>query len=332
MKIPPASIILYGRSLGSGPSCYLAKKTADAGESVAGLVLHSPFLSIYRIVLDVKSGFVGDMFQSYRRAKSVKCPVFLIHGENDQVVPFWHSNELLRSFQPQHRAMPFFVKGLGHNNIEVKKRQEYVRRISFFFDSCMMNGRTVPVNERYLPDVNVHESGHFINRTWLKHGREIVKHALEANDTNNDANGNQQPRQKQELKSFSPKLPQHQINTNSVAIVRTNTGDLLAKLINDEAEKNANDSEDKNAAKFLRTMESWDTDGTDVKNCSFDSHVALKIGGSQIGFNNVVDNMRKLNKKELDHSALTSAHVKKGLPGRENQDDYAPLDNITNQL
>ena len=50
MKIPPKKIVLYGRSLGSGPSCYMAKKTADEGKSVGGLILHSPFLSIYRVV------------------------------------------------------------------------------------------------------------------------------------------------------------------------------------------------------------------------------------------------------------------------------------------
>ena len=72
MKIPPNEIILYGRSLGSGPSCYLAKKTADDGASVAGLILHSPFLSIYRIVLDCRVNLVGDMFINRSRAKDVR--------------------------------------------------------------------------------------------------------------------------------------------------------------------------------------------------------------------------------------------------------------------
>lgn len=72
MQIPPSQIILYGRSLGSGPSCYLAKKTADEGRSVAGLILHSPFLSIYRIVLDFRVNLVGDMFLNRSRARDIR--------------------------------------------------------------------------------------------------------------------------------------------------------------------------------------------------------------------------------------------------------------------
>jgi hypothetical protein len=82
-KIPPQQIILYGRSLGSGPSCYLAAKTALSGNSVGGLVLHSPFLSVYKVVADL-NGFdlslVGDLFHNERRAKNIRCPTLIIHG------------------------------------------------------------------------------------------------------------------------------------------------------------------------------------------------------------------------------------------------------------
>lgn len=71
-KIPSSHIVLYGRSLGSGPSCHLAKLTADKGESVAGLILHSPFLSIYRIVMDVGFNLVGDMFRNKDRARDIR--------------------------------------------------------------------------------------------------------------------------------------------------------------------------------------------------------------------------------------------------------------------
>ena len=74
--IPPRNIILYGRSLGSGPSCYLAAKTALMDESVGGLILHSPFLSVYKVVADVGMDVKGDMFNNEKRAgniRSVEC-------------------------------------------------------------------------------------------------------------------------------------------------------------------------------------------------------------------------------------------------------------------
>eukprot|EP00554_Chaetoceros_debilis_P003144 CAMPEP_0194089890 /NCGR_PEP_ID=MMETSP0149-20130528/36637_1 /TAXON_ID=122233 /ORGANISM="Chaetoceros debilis, Strain MM31A-1" /LENGTH=690 /DNA_ID=CAMNT_0038773977 /DNA_START=340 /DNA_END=2412 /DNA_ORIENTATION=+ len=207
LKIPPSQIVLYGRSLGSGPSCHLAKKTADEGNSVAGLILHSPFLSIYRIVLDVKSKFVGDMFQSFNLAKDVRCPVLVIHGREDAVVPFWHGDELLRSFQPEYRAQPFFVPEMGHNNIEVRKRQEYVMRVQEFFTKYIENQTTdtdqdwsggnekstkrnvVPVHERYMPEWSLKKVGkNFVNQTWVKHGPTIVNNARAMNASANARN------------------------------------------------------------------------------------------------------------------------------------------------
>jgi pimeloyl-ACP methyl ester carboxylesterase len=71
-KIPASHIVLYGRSLGSGPSCYLARKTSLEGESVGGLILHSPFLSIYSIVLDLGFPMAGDMFRNDVKAKDIR--------------------------------------------------------------------------------------------------------------------------------------------------------------------------------------------------------------------------------------------------------------------
>ncbi len=348
MKIPPSKIILYGRSLGSGPSCYLAKRTSDEGQSVAGMILHSPFLSIYRIVLDVKSGYVGDMFQSYKRAKHIKCPVLMIHGEADQVVPFWHSDELLRSFQPQYRADPFFVKGLGHNNIEVRKRQEYVKKVLNFFDACQNNGGVVPQNERYMPNTSLNDSGKFlVNHTWIKHGREILQYALETNNgTTSDREDKVELKPASQQSVASRPLPpppnspprtqeqQHQSSTNFTscindphALSRSGTNELLAKMITEESGKN----EATITNRFLETMESWDTDGTEVQNCSFDSNVELTICGKTM----------RAAKTALVHDLCAQKIVQKKESSEVHasivekdtiRDIQAPLDNLTNHL
>ena len=75
--ILPRNIVLYGRSLGSGPSCYLAAKTALIGESVGGLILHSPFLSVYKVVVDVGVDVRGDMFNNEKRAGNIRWVSFV---------------------------------------------------------------------------------------------------------------------------------------------------------------------------------------------------------------------------------------------------------------
>ena len=59
-RVQPEQVVLYGRSLGSGPSCYLAAKSAKEGQSVGGVILQSPLLSAYRVAFDFRFTMVGD--------------------------------------------------------------------------------------------------------------------------------------------------------------------------------------------------------------------------------------------------------------------------------
>jgi len=69
--INPSEIILYGRSVGSGPTCYLARRLNAAGMKVAGVVLHSPFVSVCRVVLDCGIEMPYDIFPNVSRIKDV---------------------------------------------------------------------------------------------------------------------------------------------------------------------------------------------------------------------------------------------------------------------
>ncbi|GAX21263.1 hypothetical protein FisN_1Lh092 [Fistulifera solaris] len=134
--IQPEQIVLYGRSLGSGPSCYLARKTAQQGRSVGGIILQSPLLSAYRVAFDFRFTMMGDRFPNVDYAPDIATPVFIIHGTQDEVVPFWHGEELFLAVPQQWRARPFWVEGAGHNNIEALLRSTglFVHKLSEFLD------------------------------------------------------------------------------------------------------------------------------------------------------------------------------------------------------
>mmetsp|Transcript_26218 Transcript_26218/g.58272 ORF Transcript_26218/g.58272 Transcript_26218/m.58272 type:complete len:508 (+) Transcript_26218:131-1654(+) len=188
LGIPANQIILYGRSLGSGPSCYLAAKTALLGESVAGLILHSPFLSIYRIVVNSSNlGVVGDMFPNGRRAADVRCPVFIVHGTADEIVPFSHGLELLNCFPPEYRARPFWAEDLGHNNIEVYLRETFLGRCRHFIARHVLEAHrtggglplTVPPEERAVIDASdLSQHQFYINPTWVAYGKKVLNQAM----------------------------------------------------------------------------------------------------------------------------------------------------------
>lgn len=138
LGVPAQNIVLYGRSLGSGPSCYLASKTANVKRlteddgPVGGVILHAPFLSVYRVVVDTGCTVYGDKFPNIDFAPMIGSPVILVHGRSDQIVPFHHSERLFAALQPQCQAKPLFIDGMGHNNVHAEVRPMFVDRLSEF--------------------------------------------------------------------------------------------------------------------------------------------------------------------------------------------------------
>lgn len=112
LRLPLNKIVLYGRSLGSGPSCYLAEKYA-----VGGIILQTPLCSIYRVALDFKYTLPGDMFPNIDRMKKIRSPLLIIHGTKDEIVPIEHSQLLFQTCSSK-KKQAYYVEGAGHNNIE----------------------------------------------------------------------------------------------------------------------------------------------------------------------------------------------------------------------
>ncbi|CAM9562164.1 unnamed protein product [Phaeothamnion confervicola] len=64
----------------------------------------------------------GDCFANIDRMINVRCYVYIIHGTRDEVVPFWHGEQLFFATPVKWRAKPFWIDGAGHNNIETLLR------------------------------------------------------------------------------------------------------------------------------------------------------------------------------------------------------------------
>lgn len=71
-EIKPRNIVIYGRSVGSGPSTYLASKLAIEGVELGGLILECPFKSVMRVVADVGCTVMNDRFPNIDRISSVR--------------------------------------------------------------------------------------------------------------------------------------------------------------------------------------------------------------------------------------------------------------------
>ncbi|KPA76783.1 putative serine peptidase [Leptomonas pyrrhocoris] len=102
---PAHRIIIVGRSVGGGPACYLAQKHHN---EIGGLILISTFTSCLRVVSSCclpSFCCCVDLFPNYRRVKVVmECPVLIMHGTDDRVVPYHCSCELLETIDERRAS------------------------------------------------------------------------------------------------------------------------------------------------------------------------------------------------------------------------------------
>lgn len=135
-KVPVEHIILFGRSLGSGPSCYLAAKCSEEGKPVAALILLSPFTSVYRLVVpDIGVTLLGDAFPNIDRMRDIKVtPIFIAHGEADEIVPLNHGRALRDVVLPRRKVEFFSHPQMTHNDIDDQVEEEMMCCMNDFLD------------------------------------------------------------------------------------------------------------------------------------------------------------------------------------------------------
>jgi fermentation-respiration switch protein FrsA (DUF1100 family) len=127
LHVPADRIIAHGRSLGGALAIDLASR-----KPLAGLIVESSFLSAFR-VLTVYPIFPFDKFRNLDKIKQVRCPVLIIHGREDEVIPFWHGARLFELANAP--KVNFWVDGAGHNNLKPVAGAQYVRVLESFRDS-----------------------------------------------------------------------------------------------------------------------------------------------------------------------------------------------------
>jgi hypothetical protein len=118
LQVPHERICLYGTSLGGGPATELASRHPKIG----GLVLESTFASCFRVVTGIRL-LPWDVFNNVRKIRSVQAPVLLLHGKQDQTVPFSHGEMLLRSAPPGTRHL--WISEANHVNFVEMAGEQY---------------------------------------------------------------------------------------------------------------------------------------------------------------------------------------------------------------
>lgn len=123
-------LIIYGRSLGAPFAAMLA-----ARNNPRLLILNSPIYSISRSIRRYlpfvpAKYFVNFYLPTYKYLQSVRCPIKIIHGSDDKLVPVKTAIEL-SEIQPENTRLYIILKA-GH--IDVHKFKEYHRVLDEIFE------------------------------------------------------------------------------------------------------------------------------------------------------------------------------------------------------
>ena len=89
-------IILYGESLGTGIATHIAQN-----KNFAGLILETPFTSMVQAARNfypyIPVGLIlKDKYKNDEKIKNINIPVLVMHGEVDQIVPFWMGKKMYK--------------------------------------------------------------------------------------------------------------------------------------------------------------------------------------------------------------------------------------------
>ena len=126
------SIVVMGRSLGTGVAVYLASQKA-----VDSIILVTPFDSMTQLASShypyvPVSILLKDKFDSVSRAADINIPTLVLIAEQDEVIPRKNSDRLVAGLNPSFTSVQV-LSGTGHNNIETSPL--YDTAIKSFLDS-----------------------------------------------------------------------------------------------------------------------------------------------------------------------------------------------------
>lgn len=140
---PDHTFFLLGKSLGSVPSVWMAAHD-ELKTRVAGVVLVSPLASGARTMCDISTfpsfirhwadGVFGD---SIERMPYIECPILIIHGTEDTIVPVQNARDLF--FAISSRSPPPILLEAGHNDIETRHGNVFLMCVQEFMAAVGMH-------------------------------------------------------------------------------------------------------------------------------------------------------------------------------------------------
>ncbi len=127
--IAPEDIVLWGRSLGGGPTTDLAREV-----TCRAVILENAFLSTADVARESKvlrplRGLIRHRFDNKSKIAEITSPLLVIHSPEDEVIPYAHGLELYQRATPPKTFLQ--IRG-GHNTGPAASGAAYRKGIEAF--------------------------------------------------------------------------------------------------------------------------------------------------------------------------------------------------------
>jgi fermentation-respiration switch protein FrsA (DUF1100 family) len=121
----PARIVIHGESLGTAPAADLASR-----RECGALVLEAPFPSRAAVagrVVPLLGPLLARGFETAKKVAEARCPVLVIHGTADGVIPYELGREVFEAAREPKEL--WTIEGAGHNDLVEAAGEAYLQRM-----------------------------------------------------------------------------------------------------------------------------------------------------------------------------------------------------------
>lgn len=130
-KIAPGEIVLFGRSLGAGPTCQLATEVQPAA-----VIIESAFRSVPAMARELYPWLpvrllVRSRFDNELKIKEIRGPLLVVHSPDDSIIPYSHGERLFE-LAPSPKSF-LEIRG-DHNEGFWESGELYARGLESFLD------------------------------------------------------------------------------------------------------------------------------------------------------------------------------------------------------
>lgn len=110
--VPAEKIVLFGRSLGAGPTTDLAVEVTPGAVILESAFLSTPDIAKGNPLFRPITWLIRHRFENKHKVAAIEAPLLIVHSPEDEIIPYSHGREL---FERASEPKTFLEIRGGHN-------------------------------------------------------------------------------------------------------------------------------------------------------------------------------------------------------------------------